>query len=255
MKLEGSIRQFPLSDLISMILTNSATGVLEVGGPALIGQIFCRSGRIYHALAGEQDGVEAIRHMIEAYDVPFRFIGGVRHAAETLWPDAQMLIGFARRQEQLLRRVRPYIPSLDWVPVLCASNSRDGVRISATIWPVLAMIDGQCSVAEIAAALGHEPLEIGLTLSQLIARGLVNLKPPQRTTAQAPASPPSPPPARPNPPPAQPLAAAASGRHMAASEGESFGGFFEWLLTGRSEEMPAVWFFRPRALLDGLPAA
>jgi hypothetical protein len=240
MKLEGSIRQFPLSDLISMILASSATGVLEVGGPTKIGQIFCRSGRAYHALAGQQDGVEAIRHMIEAYDVPFRFIADVRHAAETLWPDAQMLIGFARRQEQMLRRVRPYIPSLAWVPVLCVPNSREGVRLSMAAWPVLAMVDGQRSVAEIAAALGHEPLEIGLTLSQLIARGLVNLKPPRQAAIQPP-----PPPVRPATEPAQPVAV--------SEDGESFGGFFEWLLTGRSEEMPAVWFFRPRTLPGGLP--
>ena len=120
------------------------------------------------------------------------------------------------------------------IPVLCASNSREGVRISATIWPVLAMVDGQHSVVEIATALGHEPLEVGLTLSQLIARGLVNLKPPQRTTTQAPASPLTPP-ERPN----QPLPAA-SGRRTSIKDSESFGGFFEWLLTGRSEEMPAV---------------
>src|SRR5262245_6491899 len=160
MKLEGSIRQFPLSDLISMILTSSATGVLEVGAPTLVGQIFCRSGRVYHALAGEQVGVEAVRHLIEAYDAPFRFIADVRHGAETLWPDAQMLIGFARRQEQMLQRMRPYIPSLEWVPVLCAPSGRERVRISMTVWPVLALVDGQRSVAEIAAALGHEPFEI-----------------------------------------------------------------------------------------------
>ncbi len=249
MKLEGSIRQFPLSDLISMILANSATGVLEVGAPTLVGQIFCRSGHVYHALAGEQDGVEAVRHMIEAYDAPFRFIADVRHAAETLWPDAQMLIGFARRQEQMLRRVRPYIPSLEWVPVLCAPNGHEGVRLSVAIWPALALVDGQRSVAEIAAALGHEPLEIGLMLSQLIARGLVNLKPPQRATVNAP---PSPAPERPNQPPAQPVASA-PGRGAVAEGDESFGGFFEWLLTGRSGEMPAVWLFRPRVLFGGLP--
>jgi hypothetical protein len=237
MKLEGSIRQFPLSDLITMLFTSSATGVLEVGAPALIGQIFCRSGRAYHALAGEQDGVEAIRQLLQASDAPFRFIADVRHATETLWPDAQTLISFARRQEQMLRRVRPYIPSLEWVPVLCASNSHESVRISTAVWPVLAMVDGQRSVAEIAAALGHEPLEVGLTLSQLIARGLVNLKPPQQRVAEA---------------PAQPQAQLpSSGRQAVQSDGSS-GGFFEWLLTGRSEEMPAVWFFRPRALSGDL---
>jgi hypothetical protein len=238
MKLEGSIRQFPLSDLITMLFTSSATGVLEVGAPALIGQIFCRSGRAYHALAGEQDGVEAIRQLLQASDAPFRFIADVRHATETLWPDAQTLISFARRQEQMLRRVRPYIPSLEWVPVLCASNSREDVRISTAVWPVLAMVDGQRSVAEIAAALGHEPLEVGLTLSQLIARGLVNLKPPQQGIATTAAQPQA----------QQP----ASGRQAAVQSDGSSGGFFEWLLTGRSEEIPAVWFFRPRALSGDL---
>ncbi len=73
--------------------------------------------------------------------------------------------------------------------MLCASDNRERVRISTTVWPVLAMVDSQRSVAEIAAALGHEPLEIGMALSQLIARGLVNLKPPQQRVANEPARP------------------------------------------------------------------
>jgi hypothetical protein len=240
MNLEGNIREFPLSDLLTLVSDSAVTGLIEIGERERAGRIFCSDGRVYHAEAGALAGVDAIRQMLDLQDAPFRFIAGVRHAAETLWPDSQMLIGFIRRQEQFYRRVRQYIPSLAWIPVLCISSGGASIRLNAAIWPILATMDGQRSVVEIARLLGQEPIEIGLAISDLIGRGLCNIKPPYAASAEA---------AR----PAEPVASDAEAVLDAqAPTEEDAGGFFEWLLTGKSAERPAAWFSRSLMVLNSL---
>jgi Domain of unknown function (DUF4388) len=242
MQLEGNTRQFPLSELIALMGESSVTGVLEIGAPDRAGRIFCRTGQIYHAEAGDQTGFDAIRQMIQTDGAPFRFTLGACHSDETLWPDSLSLIGHLRRQELLQRRMQRHIPSLEWIPALRASGDEE-VRLSATLWPALALIDGQRSVAEIAALLGYEPFEVGTLLGQLVARGLAAIKPPQ--TAAAPNS-------------EQPACDAASSviapasEHIAPAIPAASIGFFERLLTSRPAEQPTAKLPRRRVRLPHL---
>jgi hypothetical protein len=243
MQLEGSTRQFPLSELIALMSESAVTGMLEIGAPDRAGRIFCHTGQVYHAEAGDQSGFDAIRAMIQADEAPFRFVSGARHNAETLWPDSLSLIGYLRRQELLQRRMRRHIPTLEWIPALRASGGGEDVRLSATLWPALALIDGQRSVAEIAALLGHEPFEVAALLGQLVARGLAAIKPPQ--TATLPSS-------------EQPACIATpgltdpTGERAASAVPTSSMGFFERLLTGRPAEQPAAQLPRRRVRLPHL---
>jgi hypothetical protein len=237
MQIEGNLHQFPLSELIALMAGSSATGVLEIGEHGRLGRIFCRSSRVYHAEAGAHAGIDAIALILQAGDAPFRFISGVRHTAKTLWPDPQIVIGYTRRYEHLHRQVRRYIPTLDYIPILRASSDDADIRLSSAIWPALALVDGQRSVAEIAALLVHEPLEIGLMFSELIARGLIAIEPPQRAAPPADASQPKSPPS----------STASLPNARAAT-----GGFFEWVLTGRPDKKPTAWFFHSLALFGSL---
>jgi hypothetical protein len=218
-----------------MISDSAVTGLIEISQHEPAGRIFCRDGRVYHAETGGETGVDAIRQMLDLQDAQFRFIAGVHHATETLWPDAQMLIGFIRRQEQFYRRVRQYIPSLAWIPVLCVSSDIASIRLNAAVWPILALVDGQRSVAENAELLGQEPVEIGLAIGDLIGRGLSNIKPPRA--------------ARPAEPPTSESEAVPA--EQAPAE-EDTSGFFEWLLTGKSAERPTAWFSRSLMVLNSM---
>ena len=219
MQLEGNIRDFPLSELLALVADSAITGVLEIGDHAESGRIFCRNGCVYHAELHEYRDYQALDRLLEWHHAPFRFIAGVERAAETFWPDRHALIEYARRFERLHRRMRRSIPNLDWIPVLCAFNSDARIRLSAAIWPVLAAVDGQRSVAEIAAHIGHEPLEIGVAIGDLIGRGLANIKPPQAIREQA-----------------------ATATYT--SDAKAAGSFFEWLLTGKTGARPQSWFAR-----------
>lgn len=228
MQLEGSTRQFPLSELIALIDERSMTGMLEIGAPEVLGRIFCRAGQLYHAEAGDATGFDALRRLIQA-DAPFHFVLGARHNGETLWPDTRSLIGHIRQQELLHRRMSCYIPTLESIPTLRATSGDAAVRLSPTIWPALALIDGQRSVATIAAQLGHEPFEVGMLIGQLVAHGLAAIDSSQLTaqsSAEQPASDKAPDPIE------------YIGENTTSVAPSSSSGFFERLLTGRPVEQP-----------------
>ena len=227
MQLEGSTQQYPLSELIVLISESSITGVLEIGAPDAIGRIFFRAGQVYHAEAGDASGFDAFRRLIQADNAPFHIILGAHHGDDTLWPDTRSLIGHVRRQELLYQRMRHHIPRLESVPVLRAANGDAQVRLDAALWPALALIDGQRSVAAIAAELGYEPFEVGMLLGQLVARGLAAIELPQSAAQLS---------------PEQSACDAALGMSEPIGEDASSAarpassGFFERLLTGREEQ-------------------
>jgi len=216
-----------------MMVNSSVKGVLEIGAQASVGQIFCRDGWLYHATAGEQTGVAAMRHIVKAHAAPFRFVPGVASPAETLWRDPEVLIAFIRRQEQLHAQLRPSIPSLDWVPALLARIDDMPIQLSAAVWPILATIDGQRSVEDIAMLLWQEPVEVGIAISELIERGLARIAPPQQA---APAG------GNIQPAPGEGFLErllvtsdlSSADRIAAAARSRSAGGFIERLLTAKS---------------------
>src|SRR5690242_3736289 len=109
MQLEGTLGLFPLTELMAMILSSSVTGVLEIG-ECVEGQIFCRDGCPYHAIAGKLVGLDAVNLMFETDNKPFRFIAGVTCPMQTIYLDPWDLITSAERQAQMWAQVRAHIP-------------------------------------------------------------------------------------------------------------------------------------------------
>ena len=179
MQPESTVDQFSLSELLNMLISSSATGVLEIGDHPCIGQIFCRDGWVHHAASGDKVSVAALRRILEERNARVRFIPGANCEAETLWRDSKVLIDFIKRQEELQARVRPYISSMSWVPALRARTDDTRVQLSTDDWQVLAAVDGRRSVTEIAELLWQEPLELAVAISTLVERGLVHVRPPE----------------------------------------------------------------------------
>lgn len=188
MELEGNIKQFPLAELVHMIVYSSVTGALEIGQGGTLGRIYSRDGRIYHASAGDATGVEAFCRLFEQTEAPFRFVAGVEAGIETLWQDPWELVVYAERRVEAWRHVRAFIPSLDCLPMLRSVPSEPRVQVSDTGWTVLARVDGEHSINEIADAMGHVPLEVAEALVPLIQQGMVAILPPR----DAPRPPPPP---------------------------------------------------------------
>jgi Domain of unknown function (DUF4388) len=179
-QLEGTLDKFPLRELIEMVTYSSVTGVLEVRIESEIGQIFFRDGRPYHAVASQLTGIDATSAMFEERDAPFRFVADQESAESTLWQDSWEIIERSEEQARKWLSVRERIPSIECVPALREAPAIGQVQISEMAWPVLAAIDGQRTVQQIAEHLNLVVLDCCLALVFLIDRGLITLQPPRQ---------------------------------------------------------------------------
>jgi|GEM_PF-3015863 hypothetical protein len=245
MRTQGNPHQYQLSEIITMLFTNSATGVVEINGTTQIGRLYCRQGKVYHAEAGLADGLEAITELLSDNEATFRFIANAHHATETLWPDTQMLINYVRHQEFLRQRERsvPSIPNLEWVPELILPEHEGTVNIQFAWWPLLTAIDGQRSLQEIAQELQLSTLQINLLIREMISSGIVQLRPPQPAHAESGTS--------------QTSIHASKyvdplGKGKSQGKSESFSGFIEWLLTGNENSRSTGWPFRSRGIKNNI---
>lgn len=178
MQLDGTLDTFPLAELIAMIVGSSVTGVLQIGRGGAVGQLYCRDGRLYHAMAGDAAGYEAVVRMFEEHDAPFCFEAGVTAPQQTLWQDPWDLIASAERQAELWRSIRPFVPSLDCIPYVRERSGGDAACITEEARPVIASIDGRCTVGQIAHDLGYVPVEVAGALCSLIQQGVVGVRMP-----------------------------------------------------------------------------
>lgn len=185
MQLEGTLDKFPLRELIEMVTYSSVTGVLEVRLGSEIGQIFFRDGRPYHAAANQLTGIDATAAMFEERDASFRFVADDESAESTLWQDSWEIIERSEEQAAKWLSVRQHIPSMDCVPALYDAPAIGQVQISEMVWPVLAAIDGQRTVQQIAEHLNLVLLDCCLALIFLIERSLIVVQPPRQQPKKA----------------------------------------------------------------------
>jgi len=187
-QLDGTLDKFPLRELIEMVGYSSVTGVLELRTADDIAQIYFRDGRPYHASAGSLAGADAMAAMFEERDAPFRFVADREIAEATIWSDPWELIERGQEQARRWERIRARIASVEGVPILRIAPSAGQVQISEAVWPVLAGIDGQRTVRQVAEHLNWVLLDTCEALLTLVERDLIDLQPPG-TILQAPRAP------------------------------------------------------------------
>lgn len=177
MQLESTLAQFPIAELMKMIISSSVTGVLEVGDGSRV-RVFFRDGRPYHAIAGHADSVEAFCMLFTLKDAPFRFEAHQTEEWQTIWQDPHDLIDYAITYAGMWERVQQHVPGYDWVPVLRPSSPNATVLIAEAAWQLLAAVDGHRSVRAVAEQVGQMPLEVAAALCDLIEQGVLRMDPP-----------------------------------------------------------------------------
>ena len=98
MQLEGTLDTFPLRELIEMVVYSSVTGVLNVEIGSGIGRLYFRDGQPYHALAGDQSGINAVCAMFEQTHSRFSFAAGDVSDNRCGW-----IVGMIEHGEELAR--------------------------------------------------------------------------------------------------------------------------------------------------------
>jgi hypothetical protein len=189
-RLEGSVTTFPLRELVEMVMYSSVTGVLEVHTHDGPGSMFFRDGHAYHAAFGEKTGLEAARSLFLDTEARFLFAADITSEAETIWMDPIEMLDHCESMAQRLARTRALVPGLAWVPAIVRDHAAQ-VSIAEDDWPLLAAIDGQRNVEEVAAEVACDIVEVCESLHRMIERDLVRISPPTRRAAETPLSKPS----------------------------------------------------------------
>ena len=156
MELEGTLRQFPLSELLSLMVSSAVTGALALSGEGESGRVWSRSGRIVHATLGMLRGVAALERMAELRDARFHFVSGEKINDESLWSDPWLALGMVLRHERLMQQLRPFIPGLSWQPVLRAEGGTNGVRLPGIVVVPASADDGGPLADEIVVVVQAE---------------------------------------------------------------------------------------------------
>jgi hypothetical protein len=172
-ELEGTIGTFSLRELVEMVVYSSVTGVLVIGEGESAGQLFFRDGLPYDASCNALGGFDAAALLFNSAGMPFRFLAGNTSPQETLWMDPWELIERGEERARQWAYLQPYIPSIDWVPMLRPNAGSDHVHISEETWPVLSAVDGQRSVTQIADYLNLALVDTCQALAKLVEQKLL----------------------------------------------------------------------------------
>lgn len=175
MKLEGSLEIFPLRELIDIAVYSSVTGALNIYCRRGQGRLYFREGVLYHAEHGASTGVDALAELFELGDGNFAFVSEIVSDQETLWGSLTYHLQTAERMALRWRQVRPYVPTLELTPALLVAREAALRRINPAHQPVLAAIDGQATLRQIAATVNWAAIDVAEAIVQMTLDGVVAL--------------------------------------------------------------------------------
>lgn len=186
MKLEGTLATFPLRELIDMIVYSSVTGALNIYGPGDHGRLYFRDGVLTHVEHGQSTGVEALAELLELQTASFTFVSGATTEAETTWGSLHHHLQSAERLAARWRQLRPYLPHLELVPALLVAPEAAARRVPQGHQPILAAIDGQRNLHQLALVVGWAEIDLAEGIVQMTVDGLLDLRGQRQSTQSGP---------------------------------------------------------------------
>ncbi|GBC85822.1 hypothetical protein HRbin11_02280 [bacterium HR11] len=191
MSLQGSLKDIQLPDIVQLVSTAGKTGMFLLRRGTTEGRIYLQEGQIVHAEVGDLQGEDAVYEMAIWNEGEFLFQPEVRPPRVTVQRSNTTLFMEAARRIDEWRILSRKIPSMDMIPEIVPSlpQGRSHVQLNTGEWMVLARIDGQKTIRELAQVCGLSLFDTSKILYGLITHNLVSLKEP------ASGPPPSPPPA------------------------------------------------------------
>ena len=184
-ELQGSLREFGLSDIVQFLGSSRKTGRLDMSEPAgrRRAAIFFQDGSVVHAQMDGSTGEEAFFELMRWSDGEFSFEPDVTSELSSVrLSGANLLMEGARRSDEwaLLSK---YIPDTDWIPefVLPDENQTGKqIMLNTSEWIVFSKIDGERSVKELGEAASISEYNTCRLLYPLVANQLIRLREPSR---------------------------------------------------------------------------
>jgi hypothetical protein len=182
-ELQGSIRQFSLADIVQFLSAASKTGKLELELEAGRGAIFFENGAVIHAELGAREGEEAFFELMRNKEGSFEFLHGTESPKKSVRQHSAILLMEGARRSDEWGVLEEQIPDTNLVPefVLPAEGQTGKqITLNTSEWMVLAKVDGERSLKEIALDSGLSEYHTCRLLYPLIANRLIRLREPSR---------------------------------------------------------------------------
>lgn len=173
--LTGNLEQLPLIDILRMLSSSERTGRLDLEQIGNSGEIYLDQGSLVHAATANQIGEQAVYTMMGWMDGEFSFAPDVDAPEESIeLATEQILLEAARKMEEW-KDIKEMIPSSDVVFKISPSGSPETVSLQPREWQVLAQVNGERSVEDLARILNKNEFEVAKILYSLTKAGLLEI--------------------------------------------------------------------------------
>ena len=180
-ELQGSIRQFSVPDVVQFLCGHSKTGSLALAFGESNGSIFFDGGAVVHAELGPREGEEAFFELMSRMEGSFEFVPGERSSKKSVRQHTTILLLEGARRSDERELLEEQIPDTNLVPeFVLPEEGQTGkqVTLNTSEWMVLAKIDGERSVKQIALDSGLSEYHTCRLLYPLVRNRLIRLREP-----------------------------------------------------------------------------
>ena len=174
--LSGNLLDIDILYILQLIVKNRKTGILEIHGEELSGNVYFKSGEILHSECGNITGYSALVDLTLITNGFFAFTRKNVKITKTIERSTAQLLMELSSMHSDWKEILRTIGSVDSIPVLTSGSTQNQVSLGNIEFKVVAKIDGIKSVREIAEAIGTSYFEIGKVVSDLIDKHLVEIK-------------------------------------------------------------------------------
>jgi hypothetical protein len=171
--LGGNLAQVSLVDVLKLLASGRQTGLLRLTDGASTGEIFIEDGNLVHAVTEGQIGEGAVYVLMAWQRGNFNFTPDMPAPEGSITMATGQLLEEGNEHAREWREIKRVIPSADAAFRLSASGSDGAVSLEPEEWQVLAKVDGERDVSEIAEALTWDELLVSKVLLRLVTSGLV----------------------------------------------------------------------------------
>jgi hypothetical protein len=172
--LRGNLAQLSLLDILKMLSSGKRSGRLDIHQGAKSGEIYLQYGTLIHAVSGTHLGENVVYTLMGWLDGDFSFTPDIEASEQSINVSTEQIMLEAARQADQWRDIKEVLSSTDAVFNISASGSTNTVSLKPIEWQVLAQINGQRSVIEIAEHLQLPEFEVAKIIYSLTTAGLLN---------------------------------------------------------------------------------
>lgn len=180
----GSLAQLPLVDLLKMLAAGGQSGHVEITSGLDQGDLFLDKGQLVHCECDMRTGESAFMRLVTWPNGQFRFEPGIPAPERSLEKPLDRLLAESARVASEREAIRRVVPNMEAVPLLARKAPGPTITIDGRDWELLALVNGERTAADLAAATGAEDIDMARALYRLKMAGLLELSAPQAAAPQ-----------------------------------------------------------------------